>query len=318
MNYRALANILLFGLFTGNYAYIYEVKVLRMWNAGSQKYHYFIGLSDFHDKTNNSSPSQLNKLEQLLASLDKKNTKIIIEDLSSKNVQGRKECGQFFVNSRGGILGGLTEKTKNMGLDVDNIEFRFCRVSSLGPVLNNLSAQLDSFPSAMQLKIGTLTDEIMNEIKEIYRYSDGYALNKIYDSSAKEVVSAIRQLHLDAAQSLSVAQYLTNYSNNHNRLELLKKLLTFDSSLLDVKIAHVALQSKDKNKVIAIAGGAHIARVCQLLTAQGYNAVDSTKITFAREHDLHRCLGSHIVDGAFCVKPESIDLTVFEKALKLP
>lgn len=303
----------------GNYAFIYEIKVLRKWDANRQKYHYFIGLSDFHDKSNNSSPSQLNKLEQLLAGLDKKSTKIAIEDLSSKNVQGRKECGHFFINSRGGILGGLTDKTKDMGLDVDNIEFRYCRVSSLGPVLNNLSGQLDSFPSAMHVKISALIEEVMHEIKEIDRYSDGYALNKMYESSVREVLKAIKLLHLDVAQSLSVSQYLAQYSNNQNRLDVLKKLLTFDSSLLDVKIAHVVMQAQNnKDKVIAIAGGAHIARVCELLSAQGYSSIDSTKITFAREHDLQRCLGSHVVDGAFCVKPESIDLGLFEKALKLP
>lgn len=318
MNYKAIGSTVLLSLFMGNYAFIYEIKVLRKWDADRQRYHYFIGLSDFHDKTHNSSPSQLNKLEQLLAGLDKKNIKIVVEDLSSKNAQGRKECGHFFINSRGGILGGLTDKTKDMGLDVDNIEFRYCRVSSLGPVLNNLSGSLESFPSAMHVKVSALIEEIMHEIKEIDRYSDGYTLNKIYESTVRDVLKAIKQLHLDVAQSLTVAQYLAQYSHNQNRLDLLKKLLTFDSSLLDAKIAHGVMQARNKNKVIAIAGGAHIARVCQLLTAQGYSSTDSTKITFAREHDLQRCLGSHVVEGAFCVKPESIDLSLFEKALKLP
>jgi hypothetical protein len=318
MNYRAMGSLLLLSLFTGNYAFIYEIKVLRKWDANRQKYHYFIGLSDFHDKNNHSGSSQLNKLEQLLAGLDKKNNKIVVEDLSSQNAQGRKQCGHFFINSRGGILGGLTDKTKGMGLDVDNIEFRYCRVSSLGPVLNNLGGNLEDCPSAMQVKISALIDEITHEIQEINRYSDGYALNKIYDTSVKEVIKAIKLLRLDEAQNLTVAQYLARHSHNQNRLELLKKLLTFDSCLLDIKIAHAAMQANNKDRMIAIAGGAHIARVCELLTTQGYTATDSTKITFAREHDLQKCLGSHVVEGAFCVKPEPIDLSLFEKALKLP
>lgn len=318
MNYRAWVSTALLSLFMGNYAFIYEIKVLRKWDAGRQKYQYFIGLSDFHDKVNNANQSQLGTLEKLLANLDAKKAKIAIEDLSSRNSHGRKECGHFFINSRGGILGGLADKGKDMGLDVDNVEFRYCRVSSLGPVLNNLSGQLDSFPSAMHVKISAIIDEIMHEIKAIDRYCDGYALNKIYDKSVKEVVDAIKALHLDSSQALSVAQYLAQYSHNQNRLDLLKKLLTFDSSLLDIKLTHAVVQAGDKDKVIAIAGGAHIARVCEILTTQGYRSIDSTKITFSREHDLQRCLGSHIVDGAFCVKPSPIDLAPFEKALKLP
>lgn len=316
--WNKLVGYVFLGLFMGNYAFIYEIKVMRKWDAERQKYHYFIGLSDFHDKTNHTSPSQLNKLEQLLASVDKKKTKIAIEDLSSHNTQGRKECGHFFINSRGGILGGLADKGKEMGLDVDNVEFRYCRVSSLGPVLNNLASRLENFPSAMHLKVGELVQEVMREIKEIDRYSDGHALNKMYASSVKGVLSSLKALHLDKDQGLSVADYLAQHSDAKNRLDLLKKLLTFDSSLLDLKLTHAVMQARDKDKVIAIAGGAHIARVCDILSAQGYSAIESTKITFARENDLQKCLGSHIVDGAFCVKPSPIDLHLFEKALALP
>src|SRR5476649_872289 len=92
VNYKALCSMVLLGLFMGNYAFIYEIKVLRKWNPIRQKYHYFIGLSDFHDKTNDSNQSQLNKLEQLLGTIDKKRTKIVIEDLSSRNSHGHKEC----------------------------------------------------------------------------------------------------------------------------------------------------------------------------------------------------------------------------------
>lgn len=296
--------------------YIYEIRVLRKWDGIRQKYQYFIGLSDFHDKTNDSTQSQLNKLEQLLVTLDKNKTALVIEDLSSKNSQGRQECGHFSINSRGGILGGLADKSKEMGLSVDNIEFRYCRVSSLGPVLNNLNASLKDLPSAMHVRVEALVKEIMEEIEEIKRYADGHELNKIYAASIKDVLIAIKTLHLDIPHSLSVADYLAQHSTVHNRLELLKKLLTFDSSLLDLKLMHAVMQSQHKDKVIAIAGGAHIARVCQLLSSQGYNLVSGTKISFAREHDLQRCLGSHIVDGAFCVKPAPIDLKAFEKALK--
>jgi hypothetical protein len=185
-------------------------------------------------------------------------------------------------------------------------------------VLNNLDAPLQTMTSAMQVRMSALVDEIMGEMRIIARYNDGYILNKQYDAMAKEVVAAMKMLKLDHALSLTVAEYLANYSNNKNRLELLKKLLTFDSNVLDSKIVHSVLEARDKDKVIAIAGGAHIARACELLATQGYQPLDTTKITFAREHDLQKCLGSHIVDGAFCVKPAPIDLDRFEKAIALP
>ena len=102
MRYKGLFFTLFLGLFGANQAYIYEIKVLRKWDAGRQKYHYFIGLSDFHDKHSASNQSQLTKIEQLLGSLDKKRVMLAVEDLSSPNAQGRQECGHFSINSRGG------------------------------------------------------------------------------------------------------------------------------------------------------------------------------------------------------------------------
>jgi len=316
MRYKSLFFMLFLGLFQANYTYIYEVKVLRKWDAGRQKYHYFIGLSDFHDKHSGSNQSQLSKIEQLLANLDKNRVKIAVEDLSSPNAQGRQECGHFSINSRGGILGGLAEKCKNLGFEVDNVEFRYCRVSSLGPILNNLKERLDNFPSATHTHIAALVQEINQEIQAIDRYSDGHALSSVYNASIKEVAALVQSLHLEHDQSKSVAHYVGQHSKDNTRLELLKKLLTFDSSLLDIKLVHSVMQAGDKDRVIAIAGGAHIARVSELLIAQGYAPMESTKITFAREHDLNKCLGSHIIEGAFCMKPEAIDLGILQKAIE--
>ena len=129
-------------------------------------------------------------------------------------------------------------------------------------------------------------------------------------------MASVKSLNLEDNKSNSVAHYLAHHSKENNRLDLLKKLLTFDSCLLDIKLVHMVMQAGDKDKVIAIAGGAHITRVSELLIAQGYTAMDSSKITFARERDLNRCLGSHIIDGAFCMKPEPIELKALQKAIE--
>jgi hypothetical protein len=116
-----------------SFSYIYEVRVLRKWDDVRKRYHYFIGLSDFHDKIDPSNQTQLKKIQDILAKADKSSTKVAIEDLSSVNNNGRASCGRYMVNSRGGVLGGLAQSSRDAGLDVCNVEFRYCRVVAMAP-----------------------------------------------------------------------------------------------------------------------------------------------------------------------------------------
>ncbi|MDR3551326.1 MAG: hypothetical protein P4L31_07975 [Candidatus Babeliales bacterium] len=292
-----------------SFSYIYEVRVLRKWDDARKRFHYFIGLSDFHDKIDPSNQIQLKKIQDILAKLDKNTAKISIEDLSSVNNSGKASCGSYMVNSRGGILGGLAQTTREMGLDVANIEFRYCRVIALGPVLNNLKDDLNSFPSVTSTNMNVLIDEIKNEIADIKAQNYSPKLKKRYDASIKTVEDQLVKLHMHESGSLSVAQYLDKYSTASNRLEFLKNLLTFDSALLDLRLAQMAHDGFNKrDKDVSIAGGAHIGRTCDLLQIDGYQDVSTTKISYGREHDLQKCLGSNIIDGAFCVKPQPISL----------
>jgi len=303
-------------LCANSFAFIYEVKVLRKWDDKNRRFHYFIGLSDFHDKIHKSNQNQLKKIEKLLAQLDKSKTKIAIEDLSSVNASGRSSCGRYYVNSRGGVLGGLAQTTSAMGLDVSNVEFRYCRVVALGPVLNNLQDDLHKFPSVTTTNMQVLHDEIMNEVKDILAYEDGPLLKKVYSTIVEQIKTQIKKLHIEEHKHLTVAQYLEKHSNAKNRLELLKNLLTFDSNLLDLRLTHVVTSEVDtKDKVIAIAGGAHIGRVSELLQKFGYKDVSTTKVAFAKEYNLQQCLGSNIVDGAFCVKPQPIELDFLDAVI---
>jgi hypothetical protein len=318
MNYTTRLCLILLNLLTatGSFAFIYEVKVLRKWDSRQRKYLYFIGLSDFHDKTHPINKDHLAQIERILQSTDRSISKVLIEDLSTANASGKQACGRFFVNSRGGVLGGLAQTTQNMGHETDNVEFRYCRVTSLGPVLNNIGEDVERFPSVTSTPMAVLTQEIADVIKEITAYNDGPGLKVLYDSSIQEIRRNLNKLHFDQDDHGSVAQYLKKHSTQANRMDLLKLLLTFDSGLLDLKMVHSVVNAPEKSKVIAIAGGAHISRACEILQKIGYEPVKITQIAYVKEHDLQRCLGSHIVDGAFCVKPQPINIDFVDAIIK--
>lgn len=298
-------------------AFIYEAKTMRKWDSAHNRYHYFIGLSDFHDKTHQVNGNHLAIIENVIRKSNPSDIKIVLEDLSSASTTGRQACGRFMVNSRGGVLGGLATTCKNMGHEADNIEFRYCRVTALGPVLNNLQQSVDAFPSVSMTPMQTLHREIADTIDEIKTYEDGNILKPLYQKSLDEVQKLFKMLHLDQHLTGSVAQYLKTHSTQKDRLELLKHLLTFDSALLDIRIVHSVLRSAHISKTMVIAGGAHINKAAELLEKAGYQQVNNTSVSFTKEHDLQRCLGSHIVDGAFCVKPQPIKLDFLESTLRL-
>lgn len=317
MNYVGRLSIILISLMSsGSRAFIYEAKVLRKWNPNRRSYHYFIGCSDFHDKSHTSNQPQLAEIEHVLKRLDKSCSKVLIEDLSSRNNQGRFSCGRFYVNSRGGILGGLAKTCEAVGLDVSNVEFRYCRVTSLGPVLNNLQERLDRFPSVTDTKVATLVEEVHSVINEIKAFNDGSTLNTFYGRGIQDVENELKQLHMIQHPDVSIAEYLAAHSTAKNRVELLKRLLTFDSGLLDLKLAHDVVNAQDKEKVVAIAGGSHIAKVSEVLEKVGYEKVHASKINYTNEYDLNRCLGSHIIENKYCVKPQPISLDFLSEYVK--
>ena len=294
--------------------YIYDITRLAKKDSHDAE-PIFVGLSDFHDKANQANVVQISALEQALGGITEK-TKFIVEDLSSHNSQGRFACGHYFVNSRGGILGGLADTVKSKGFAVENIEYRYCRVTSLGPVLNNVREPLHKFASVASTTIQALYAEIHATIKEIEAYNDGPVLQKMYQSIIKDVRAQVVALQFESHNALSVADYLNARSTQATRMSLLKKLLTFDSSLLDAKLVHSVVTTKDTRNIVAIAGGSHIVRVAEMLQKIGYKKIPSNNVAYAKEHDLQRCLGSHIIDGAYCMKPKPIDAKKIVEAIK--
>ena len=97
-------------------------------------------------------------------------------------------------------------------------------------------------------------------------------------------------------------------TTSRTRLKFLKRLLTFDSVLLDLHMLHSVIAQKNKLTYLALAGGSHTFRVAQLLAKLGYEWVHSTKPQFKREYNIRKCLGSHIINGKYCRKPAPISL----------
>lgn len=298
-------------------AFIYEVKMLRKWDAARNRYHYFIGYSDFHDKKHEANKQQLATIKQVLASCDNQDTAVFLEDLSSPAADGRVGCGDFYVNSRGGVLGGLTQVCKNMKLTTDNIEYRYCRVASLGPVLNNLEQSPRNFNSVREISVGQLGQEVDREIDAIASYDDGPALNALYQEKLRTVAHEREKLVLNADSTHSVADYVEQSSDSAGRLSFLMDAFTFDSELLDFKLVHGILHATDKSRVVAFAGGAHISRASDLLQKYaGYELVYETDVEFANEYDLQRCLGSNIIEGKYCVRPTPLNINLFSKIIR--
>lgn len=287
--------------------FIYQVHILRKSASDLEQPTYFIGLSDFHDKTHEITQEQLISINRLLEQFDKDSIKIILEDLSSAGCNGKFSCGQFLINSRGGILGGLAKVYRDQGHMVENVEYRYCRVSSLSPVLNNLTLACDQFPSTRTIAMNQLIAEIQEMIQEIQHYQDDPILVSAYKKGIKEVAKELKRLRMMQNTALPVADYLTLYQEKQKKLNLLKKLLTFDNTLIDFKMAHCAVTSPQTN-VIAIAGGSHITRVVELLQKVGYESVYSSQLSYEKEMNLNNCLGSQIINDSYCLKPEPMNL----------
>jgi rhodanese-related sulfurtransferase len=294
--------------------YIYRIDILKPTTKESPL---ILCLSDFHDKTHPETGPQQVYLDKLLDQLAEKNTFVIVEDLSSPNTKtGLTGCGNYSIDSRGGILGGLSTTCKQKNIPVENVEYRFCRVAAFGPILNNLSKSPNSLDSANKINIGTIYREIKRAIERIQTFQDGSAIQKYYNQNINQVLNELTRLQVQGTSQLSIAEYLQKNSTPQMRLETLKKLLTFDSGLLDTSFVHAVLQSHDKDIILIVAGGAHINNVCELLEKNGYRRIYNTPVGYFQERNLDGCIGSRIIDENYCVKPKATDLRALDKFIE--
>ena len=316
---RIIKCVMLFNCFlcVSIQAFIYDICVMRKWNLFDKKYSYVIGLGDFHCKRNNQiNRSQIKQLDTIISNCPKNKIKIIVEDVSSPNCRGRCGCGRYFINSRGGILGGLANKCKDKGFkNCQNIEYRFCRVVSLAPILNNLRYGNKLFTSYPSVRVGCLSKEILEQMRCISRYSDGKFLNKWYTRCMNSVITHMKLFKFDENLQKDVKSYVDSHSNPENRLHLVKKLLTFDSSLIDITIVHAIVNASCNHNTLVVAGGFHVKSVCKILQKLGYETMYKTQVKVKRGYDTNKSLGYSITPGGFCCRPEPVDLKVLKRFL---
>lgn len=295
--------------------YIYDVQVMNRWDPYLKKYQYIVGLCDYHDRRHPENKIQRAQLESYLAQANKKDLRVIVEDLSCKGENCQQAfCSDYAINTRGGILGGLSGYCAHQGVSVANVEYRYCRVAAIGPMLRQANAPLQEFKAIHEVTVNTLVDEIEQEIKTVQGFinadTDGRhkPLHRWYTHAIEEIQTGLGRLKLDRHQELTLADYLNLHSYAERRMPLLNELLTFDSILLDLKLVHTITRMHDKPMILVIAGGTHINRMNDALKTIGYKEVQASSISFKKEHDLSQCLGANIVEGSFCVKPLPINI----------
>lgn len=284
-------------------AYLYQAVVMKKWNDLRNRYHYVIGLGDYHIKHDDAIKKQHDQLKFLLSQGDPQAFKILTEDLSVANIDGRAGCGKFRINSRGGFLGGITERCRTIGLDTDNLEYRYARVCSIGPVLKNSEKDPKTLASVAGISVGDVVREIKDESQKIRGFNDGSVLNSWYHASVEQVDKKIIAYGL-TDHSMSMADYLLNKKGNSKFLE---KLLTFDCELLDANIVHSVVNT-DKDKICVLAGGSHIERVSQMLEKVGYKKVVQLPKSQQVNADIESCVQSEGTDKKNMCIPEPIDL----------
>jgi hypothetical protein len=258
-------------LASNSHGYFYYLCVAKTTINKKNRFQRIILLADYHDKTHAANKSQRAYLEALLKKYSNKKVKLIVEDLSSINNDGRMICCNFGINCAAGVLGHLANKARSLGIDVDNVEYRYCRVAGIGPLINNITLDPHTIRSASCITLVSLYKEIIDEINKIGKYDDGKQLNRFYKRAVAHVRSQLSHMKLCCIDpKKTVAHHCKQLKNGEYHKEL-EKLCIFDSALIDSNIMH-AISNSDATIIFVVAGGSHIEQVSDLLKKMGYEA----------------------------------------------
>jgi len=256
-------------------AYVYQLSALKK-EDGMGFTQLIIGISDYHDKDHPLNKEQRDYLHSFLKKIDASRFKLIIEDLSSLNNEGKGMCCHYKIHASGGLLGNFADAVRNEHKEVDNVEYRFCRVAGIGPLLNNASMTPKQCISAASISIDMLCNEVFEQISSIACYNDVAYANALYKRIIQEVKTAFNYLKLDRVRRLSIADYCTRFSNQYKNM--LEKLCIFDSPLIEAKILHSIVVCR-KPMIIVAAGGSHIEKMNTYLQSMGYKNIYTTGIS---------------------------------------
>lgn len=295
-------------------SYGYDVKVLKKWQPTLKCNQYWVGVCDFHDKTHPSNTLQRKKIEDTLPNTNKNDVLVIVEDLSSCNDAGRSGCGPYYINSKTGILAGLGGFCKDHHIPVCNVEYRYCRVVALGPVINNISADPNLFPSTKKMTVSSLLHEIEHAYTHLLLGNPHSLLCSACNEKAKHVQGTIKKLHLSNDHHKTIAEFLIDRTTPLNRLDMVKTLLTFDGIFIGLKIADASMKADSKKKIIVFAGGTHINEAYELLQKVG-GYVPVTASDMHTGTPLSKAISTNAPEH-YLSKPQPVSIELLEHYLK--
>lgn len=296
--------ILLLFSWTAVFGYFYQVAV------AADEQQLVICLGDYHLKCHPANKAQRLYIEALLQKCVGKKVKFIVEDLSSVNNDGRMVCCNFGMSCSEGVLGQLANKARALGIAVDNVEYRYCRVAGIGPLLNNLKVHPHDVRSSATIVLGALYKEVLDEIEKIRKYNDGKVLNSFYKRAIAAVHTALLKTGFN--NKITVAQYCAQLLQKQYRQEL-EKLCIFDSALIDMNIMH-SIATSDAAIVFVCAGGSHVEQVHSMLQKVGHKSLLKTSVITAPT--VKKLLNSDSADISAETYPEPIDITIIEQFIK--
>lgn len=292
------------------WSYFYQLSCLEKIFKNTDNKQIIIGLGDYHDKSNSFNSSQRLQLISLLQEFSSKKIKVIVEDLSSSNNDGRLLCCRYAIKAYGGVLGSLATTLRKKGVNVDNIEYRYCRVAALGPLLMHYIKKPPLEGSSHIITFRVLRDEIMHELEKIRLYDDGKFLNKLYKTTIVSIEEEMKKLKFDKKDFCSIAHYFNNIAEK-NYIKKLEELCVFDSALIDMNILHSIVTAQDKEVIFVIAGGSHIEKINDYLMHLGYKKV---KFPLQNKEEnlssINSTIGSSQRNTKPVIRPKAIDLSI--------
>lgn len=295
------------------FGYFYHVCVMRKaMNKQANTHQLVVCLGDYHLKSHPANKSQRVYVESLLKRCAGIKGKLIVEDLSSVSNDGRMGCCNFGINCSEGVLGKLADKARSLGVAVDNVEYRYCRVAGVGPLLSNIKANPQSFRSSATIATSSLHKEVADEIEKIKKYDDGKLLNDLYKHTASGVSAALSKIGFKG--KATVAQYCVPLQRKEYRQEL-EKLCIFDSALIDMNIMHSIAACGSEPIIFVLAGGSHIEQVSSVLKRMGYESVVTASAPAAAPA-VKKVLNSDSADGCSDVHPQPVDITIIDKFIR--
>lgn len=254
-----------------SFGYFYSLSIKKIINKNGLL-QLIVLLADYHDKKHIANKAQRKYLESLLKRCSKNKVKLIVEDLSSINNDGRMICCNFGINCAEGVLSNLANKARSLGIAVDNVEYRYCRVAGIGPLINNAHSDPHSFKSSSGITLFSLYKEIIDEMEKIKKYNDGKKLNDYYKRAVAHVRAHLSKMNIGGAdRNKTVAHYCAQLRSNTYRKKL-EDLCIFDSAFIDSNVMH-SIMCCDMPIIFVVAGGSHITQVNKLLEKIGYESV---------------------------------------------